>query len=340
MLTVRTILQSDETYTNYRIPGMVITKAGTILIYFEARRTASDWAHMDILLFRSEDGGKTFSEPMILAQGSGEFPTVNNPVCIVGNDGILHFIYCRNYSVNGGDVFCLRSEDDGRSWSEPVNIMASTEPEYHNAFAAGPCHGICLLDGTLLVPVWMVPKEAGKELTSHHPAVVSTLYSRDNGQSWQLGEKIFPSGECSDPNETQAAQLSDGRIWLNARSTGLGCRAVTVGDTGWSNWAPLKKESLMIDPTCCGSVTTAQWKGQQVLLTVNCAHTRERVNLTCRASLDDGKTWPYALVVDPGDAGYADIAAAPDGTVYVLYEQKYGIRENWAEFSLADLLKE
>ena len=43
-------------------------------------------------------------------------------------------------------------------------------------------------------------------------------------------------------------------------------------------------------------------------------------------------------MVEPGDAGYADIAAAPDGKVYVLYEQSYGLRENWAEFTLDDLL--
>jgi len=338
MLTVRTILQRDEAYSNYRSPGTVITKTGTVLTYFEARRTAGDWAMMDILLCRSEDGGKTFSAPLTMAAGSDEFPTVNNPVCIVGNDGILHFIYCRNYSVGGGDVFCRRSSDDGRTWSEPVNIMASTMPEYHNAFAAGPCHGICKTDGTLLVPVWMVPKAAGESLTSHHPAVVSTLYSRDNGETWQLGEIIPPTDDCPDPNETQAAELSDGRIWLNCRCTGLGCRAVTVSDTGWNDWAPLQKEIRMTDPTCCGSVTTARYSGRHILLTVNCDHAKKRENLTCRASLDDGKTWPYALVVEPGDAGYADIAAAPDGKVYVLYEQSYGLRENWAEFTLDDLL--
>ena len=116
MLSVRTILQRDESYFNYRIPGTVITKAGTILTYFEARRApGGDWALMDILLCRSEDGGKTFSAPLTMAEGTEKFPTVNNPVCIVGIDGILHFIYCRNYSVGGGDVFCRRSSDDGHT---------------------------------------------------------------------------------------------------------------------------------------------------------------------------------------------------------------------------------
>ena len=343
MLTIRTLHESDGTYSNYRIPGMVITRAGAILTYFEARRTAGDWAHMDILLCHSEDGGESFSEPIVLAWGTEDFPTVNNPVCIAGADGVLHFLYCRNYTVNGGDIFYRRSADDGRSWSEPVDIMAATRPENHNVFATGPCHGICTDTGMLLVPVWMVPKEAGAEVMSHHPAVISTLYSRDNGDTWQLGEIIPASADCPDPSETQAAQLSDGRIWLNVRTPGTGCRAATVSETGTGGWRPLKRESALPDPACCGSVTTARWTDPQgeerrVLLAVNCADTKARVNLTCRASIDDGATWPYSLVIEPGDAGYSDIAAAADGTVYVLYEQKYGIRENLAKFSLNDLI--
>ena len=246
---------------------------------------------------------------------------MNNPVCIVGIDGILHFIYCRNYSVGGGDVFCRRSSDDGRTWSEPVNIMASTMPEYHNAFAAGPCHGICKTAGTLLMPVWMVPKAAGETLTSHHPAVVSTLFSRDNGETWQLGEIIHPNDECPDPNETQAAELSDGRIWLNCRCTGLGCRAVTVSGTGWDDWAPLQKEIRMTDPTCCGSVTTVLWNGRHVLLTVNCDHAKNRANLTCRASLDDGKTWPYQLVLDEREnVSYPDLEEGENGELFIVHD--------------------
>lgn len=60
------ILASDAAYSNYRIPGIVVTKKNTVITYFEARRTMSDWAHMDILLYRSEDGGETFSEAIVM----------------------------------------------------------------------------------------------------------------------------------------------------------------------------------------------------------------------------------------------------------------------------------
>ena len=36
-----------------RIPGILVTSRSTVLVYHEARREESDWAHMDILLQRS-----------------------------------------------------------------------------------------------------------------------------------------------------------------------------------------------------------------------------------------------------------------------------------------------
>src|SRR5438045_1875016 len=51
-------------YQTYRIPGIVLTKKGTLLAYCEARKSAkSDWGTIDVLLRRSTDGGKTFDPP-------------------------------------------------------------------------------------------------------------------------------------------------------------------------------------------------------------------------------------------------------------------------------------
>lgn len=326
--------QTDETYSNYRIPGTVITQKGTLLTYYEARRTSSDWAHMDILLYRSEDGGETFGDAIVIAEGTDAFPTVNNPVCMVDCDNTLHMLYCRNYSVDGGDVFYRSSEDDGKTWSAPCNIMDATHPELHNAFALGPGHGIRTKDGTLLTPIWMVLKTENMPPMSHHPAVVSVLYSRDHGDTWQMGDIMETAPDVKDPNETQAALLSDGTVYFNTRTTATGLRAYTTSKSGYDAFAPLAHDSTLIDPTCFGSTASAVVDGRHILLVVNCAHTSERENLVCRLSYDDGKTWAKSLTVEPGDAGYADIALREDGTVFVLYEQSFGLRERLAVFTL------
>jgi len=325
-------------YSNYRIPGIAVTDAGTVLIWFEARRTASDWAMMDILLYRSEDGGRTFGEPICIAKGDADCSTVNNPVCIVGQNGVLHFLFCKDYGIRKGGVFYRRSADDGLTWSEARDITPATRPDFRNVIAAGPCHGLCTRSGMLLTPVWMVPKSAGEAENSHHPAVVSTLYSRDGGDSWQMGEILPSVPGCPDPNETAAAELADGRIYLNIRSGGAKCRLRAYSGTGYESWTPLERDEGMPDPTCCGSVAAAEYRGRHVLLAVNCADPAKRVNLVCRASTDDGRTWPYAITVEPGDAGYADIAVRGE-EVYILYEQRHGERDNLAKLTLGEILE-
>lgn len=235
-------------YEKYRIPGMIAAKSGVILAYFEARMSGSDWADMDIILLRSEDGGETFSEPFVLAEGSETCRTVNNPVMIQGADGVIHFLYCVEYGVTsiGGDALYRQSRDDGRTWSEPVSIIDSTMPEYHNAFAFGPGHGICQDDGTLLVPVWLVPKSAGSEPKSHHPAEVRVFYSRDNGRSFCLSERV-PQGEITDPNETTAVGLPDGGVMLNIRHM-PGYRAVSFSKNGIDGWTTMQRTSRLPTP--------------------------------------------------------------------------------------------
>lgn len=326
-------------YAACRIPGMVRSAAGTLLLYCEARDTLSDWARIDLLLFRSEDGGETFSDPSVLAAGDEEHPTVNNPVMIAAEKGDLHFLFCRDYSVEGGDVFVRHSFDDGVSWTEAEDLMADTRPGEHNAFAFGPGHGLETADGTLLSPVWFVPRSAGSETRSHHPAVVSSFFSRDGGSTWALGEVIPAAEGCPDPNETAAARTSDGGVYFNVRLTGTGYRGAARSPSGTDGFSALVPVPEMPDPTCMGSAVNAEWQKRPVILAVNCDSVTERRNLTVRASLDDGRTFPRSLVIDPGEAGYSDICVIPgeDPQVCVLYEKRWGTEVCFARFPLSDL---
>ncbi len=54
--------------TLYRIPGMVVSKQGTVLAYCEARRnSAADWGEIEVHLRRSVDGGTTWLPPAKIA---------------------------------------------------------------------------------------------------------------------------------------------------------------------------------------------------------------------------------------------------------------------------------
>ncbi len=351
-MNVTQVLSSEDTlngqkYSNYRIPGIVTTNQDTIIMYYEARMTSSDWAYIDILAFRSTDGGTTWDEPITLAAGADAGLTMNNPIMIVGNDNTLHFLYCVEYGTctscgtsasslctHGAGVFYRKSIDDGITWSEPINISDSTSPDMRNVIATGPGHGIALANGTLVIPVWLVKKEENASLQSHFPSNVTTLYSTDNGVSWQLGEIVPNNSGIPSPNETMAVECSDGSVMLNIRTHYGGYRAVCWSPNGYSDWSSMEYDTTLIDPTCMGSVTKYDIEGDPyTILFTNCESTNSRGNLVLKGSTDNGRTWNIRKVIDAGVAGYSDVTVDSKGTIYVLYEVNYGETINLARLN-------
>lgn len=319
----------EEGYAAYRIPGIVVTTRGVVLAYAEARRdSASDWADIDLLLRRSTDGGATWEPRQLLAAEGAH--TVNNPVAIPDRDGSVHFLYCVDYAR----CFYRRSDDDGQSFSPPVEITPTLElfrPEYEwDVSATGPGHGIQLGSGRLLVPVWL--STGGK---AHRPSVVSVIYSDDHGATWQRGEMVaWNNPETPNPSETVAVQLADGRVLLNIRNESpRRRRLVSLSADGATGWSPLTFHEQLFEPVCmAGLIRLAPQPGAppDVLLYSHpdsedrpspTEWSGARENLTLRLSTDGGATWPTARVLDPGRAGYSDLAEGPNGTIYCFYER-------------------
>jgi len=327
----------------YRIPGIVVTGRGTVLAFCEARRDSpKDWGEIEVHLRRSTDGGRTWQPARHIAhrgdriEGNPHKPiggereqTVNNPVAIVDRDtGAIEFLYCVNYAR----CFCMRSTDDGVSWSEPIEITAAFEPFRQRydwkVIATGPGHGIQLAGGRLVVPVWLAYGGVG----DHGPSVAATIVSDDHGRTWRAGEVVMPDeGECRSPNESALAPLSDGRVMMVSRSLSRPNRKLTAfsadGATGWT--APAFHPALW-EPRCMAGLV-AHPAG---LLLFSNPHTLpldadgaeipggkgKRKNLSLKLSRDDGRTWPVDKTLDPGPSGYSDLAVLPDGTILCLYE--------------------
>ncbi len=304
-------------YPRHRIPGIVVTRRGTVIIYCEARTgiteyslyDKNDWCLMDIYCQRSTDGGETFGEPIYLARGTERFATVNNPVMIVGNDNVLHLLFCRNYGMHGAGIWYRRSTDDGLTWSPERELTEFAASTPHNRIAFGPTHGICTRDGRLMTAVWMT-----------EPAHSYVFYSDDNGRTWAVSAPAD-----ANTNETNVAELSDGSILLNSRATPF--RLVTVSPDGISGWSPTRPVRQLPDPSCCAGMTTVRVEGlQEALLFVNCASTEGRTHVTLRCSFDDGNTYPKSVLISEQEGGYADVAVDGKGCIYVLYESDWGRR--------------
>ncbi|MGI8604889.1 MAG: sialidase family protein [Verrucomicrobiales bacterium] len=340
-------------YALYRIPGMVVTQRGTVLAYCEARRTGkSDWDSIDILLRRSTDVGQSWGPPGKLSDVPGSKAknpaikdyrpanandvTYNNPVTIAGRNGAVHFLYCLEY-MRG---FYLRSQDDGVTWSGPREITRTFDkfrPDYDwKVIATGPGHGIELKNGRLLAPVWLSTGTGGGN--AHRPSVTATIFSDDDGKTWQRGQVAVPNtAEWINPSETAAVQLGDGSVMLNVRSESkTNRRLVTTSRDGATDWSMPRFDHALREPICMASIVRLSQKpsghkdrivfanpdnlsradGQEAP-----GRPRDRRNLTIKLSYDEGETWPVNKVLEPGVSGYCDLAVTNDGTVLCLYER-------------------
>ncbi len=326
----RPLLRAGEGYPNYRIPGLVATARGTLLAVAEARMTASDWAETDAILLRSTDGGASWSAPVVLCAGAGRGVTANNPTLLATRAGTVFAFYCTQYGVAelGGGVYCRVSHDDGASWGAPRDISSACLPGYRAAFATGPTHGIETRAGALIVPVWMVPRSARGELRAHHPSVVSSLYSRDGGASWHIGELISAPG-LIDPSETVAAEVDRGVMFNMRNESGRNRRAVTFSATGYSGWSQVEFDEALIEPVCNAGLVRAD---DGALLFVNPASATGRERCCVRMSRDGGRSWPHMRVLCAGAAAYSDIAVTPDGMAHVLLETGPGLSIEYYRF--------
>ncbi|MGD8499908.1 MAG: sialidase family protein [Phycisphaerales bacterium] len=329
-------------YATYRIPGMVVTSRGTLLAYCEARKSLQgDWGTIDIMMRRSVDGGRTWEEqrkivniegqvtqnPVALKQNlarQGEI-TINNPVAIADRRAdTVHFLYCVEYAR----CYCMRSDDDGRTFTEPVDITETFDKfryEYDwKVLATGPGHGIQLKNGRLLVPVWLSTGTGGH---AHRPSCVSVIYSDDNGKSWQRGQIVVAHPNPVNPSETVAVQLHDGRVMFNIRHESKPrLRGVCISPDGVSNWSKMIFHEQLPEPVCMGSIIRfteqpAHKKNRIIFANPHNPDNRQRKNVTVKLSYDEGKTWPVARSIESGISGYSDLAIGPDGFAYCFYER-------------------
>jgi sialidase-1 len=351
-------------YKLYRIPGVVVTKSGTVLAYCEARKTTSDWATIDVLLRRSTDGGKTWSDPTKIADVAGPKPrnpiavekkfgtkddvTYNNPVMIADRSGAVHLLFCLEYMR----CFYARSDDDGKTWTKPEEITASAfdplKKEYDwRVLATGPGHGIQLKSGRLVVACWLSTGTGGN---GHRPSVVTTIYSHDAGKTWKPGAIAIPNtAEWINPNESALAELPSGAVMLNARSESKeNRRLLTFSDDGATKWTKPRFNDDLPEPVCMGSLLAVPG-AKPVLLFSNPDNLekagakappapgtgRDRKNVTVRLSYDDGLNWTAKRAVESGASAYSDLAVLKDGTVLLFYERAGEKGANYGRLTVA-----
>lgn len=320
----------------YRIPGLATTNAGTLIAVYDVRWRG--WGDLpgdiDVGMSRSTDRGDTW-EPMRIIMDMGESTKhngngVGDPSVLV--DRVTNTIWVAALWSHGnrgwtgsrpglepeetGQLVLAKSEDDGLTWSRPINITKQVKDPNWRLLLQGPGKGITMRDGTLVFPAQF--KDAANMPHS------TILYSKDRGESWNIGK-----GARSNTTEAQVVELEDDVLMLNMRDNRGGSRAVAITRDMGQTWSehPTSRSALP-EPVCMASLIRADEltnnRDNRILLFSNPAVSdKPRRNMTIQVSLDEGATWSIRgrVLLDEGiSAGYSCMTMIDDKTIGILYE--------------------
>ena len=155
-----TVWTSGEgAYHTYRIPSVIRTMNGTLLAFCEGRRSGrGDAGNIDLLLKRSFNGGKTWSDAVVLWDDNGH--TCGNPCPVIDDStGTVWLLLTHNLGTDHEadiikgkarstrTVWVSHSSDDGHTWVTPSEITKTTKKPGWGWYATGPGVGIQIKHG-------------------------------------------------------------------------------------------------------------------------------------------------------------------------------------------------
>ncbi|MBT3382812.1 MAG: hypothetical protein HN778_00675 [Prolixibacteraceae bacterium] len=338
---------NDDGIHTFRIPGLATTNNGTLIAVYDIRRNNSTdlQEDIDVGMSRSTDGGKTW-DPMKIIMDMGKWGGLPNIENGIGDPSVLidretNTIWVaavwahghpgkRNWveSKQGMDpeetsqFVLVKSEDDGKSWSKPINITSQIKnPKWH-LLLQGPGKGITLKDGTLVFPAQF--KDENKMPHS------TIIFSKNLGETWETG-----TGAKSNTTESQVIELNDGSLMLNMRDNRNGKdksdtngRSVYITSDLGQTWGKhYTSRGALPESTCMGSLIKEEFlidgELRKVVLFSNPNSKYLRDHMTIKISFDDAKTWPkeYCFLLDElGGRGYSCMTKVDDKHVGILYE--------------------
>lgn len=314
----------------YRIPGLIASPRGTLIAFCDARmKKAGDPPNdIDLVMKRSTDGGKTWSAQRALFD-NGAGATADSCGLVDRQTGTLWIFSV--YAPEGigsfnaepgtsGRTFyfkAVKSDDDGVTWSQPIDFTPMFKKPEWAAGSTGVGNGIQMRSGRLILPRYNADYREPRTTPPTSDSFV--CYSDDHGKTWKMGDLVKVAGGT---NECQAVELSDGTLLLNMRGLAGNHRKLARSHDGGATWSEVTESADLIEPRCQGStfvLSDARDGGTSRLIFSNPASLK-RENMTVRVSEDDGRTWSAGQSLHAGPSAYSCLTVLPDQTAACLYE--------------------
>jgi sialidase-1 len=239
---------------------------------------------------------------------------LHNPLAIATRDGVVHFIYCVNYSR----CFIQRSDDDGETFSPPTEITAAFG-EFDKNFAwkvlaTGPGTASSCAAVDCSSPSGSPLARAPARIA---PSCTATIYSDDAGKTWHAGAIVGRAQLGEFQRSRRRGAGATARVMINVRhESEPHVRAVAV-KRRWRRTVGARSDSMTNCPSRSCMASLARHKQHALILQPEqSVRPRAQEPHDQESSEDDGRRWPASRVIEEGPSAYSDLAVADDGTIY------------------------
>ena len=344
------VFQAGESgYHTFRIPAIIRHASGSLLAFCEGRKAnSSDFGDIDIVMKRSEDGGRTWGPLQVVvdradSQACNPAPVFDQLDTRYPKGRVLLFYNTGNQPENTirkgigmREVWFIASVDGGMSWQTPVNITAQVhhpvalEPTGADwrSYANTPGHALQIIQGPFRGRIVVAANHsAGAPLPRFKDYQAHTFFTNDHAQSFTLGSNVSFKGS----NESMAAELANGGVLLNSRnqSGDVRARIISRSNNGGVTWDTTYYERSLIDPVNQGAVLTLGLKkGKAIIVSSHTQDSLRRNHLMLHLSRNDGYNWEPVTMIDAIEAStpidytaYSDLVQITKHQLGILYER-------------------
>lgn len=324
----------------YRIPALTTAADGSIIAVADRRNdSSSDLPNLiDIVLRRSTDNGRTWSDQIVIAQHTADRGFGDAAVVVDRRTGDLLCIFAsgcglwKSTAEQPIDVCISRSADNGLTWSKVRYITPQIYGPGCDNPASRPISGLFaasgralqLRDGTLAFVV-----------AAHHtgekwpPLYNYACISEDGGESWRL----LPGTPGAYGDESKMEELADGSWLMSIRNPRQGYRLYAVSHDRGATWSKPAEWQDLPDPACDGDIMRYSLRSEGArhdrLLHSIPADTAARRNVSVALSYDEGKTWPVRRSIWRQASAYSSLTKLSDGSIGLLSEVYNGGDEGY-----------